>query len=675
MVRKKYILVNITAFSNNYCQKMNNKNRQKNQYDYISVSHFFPPNIGGLENMAYGLLKGLSNKGIRGIAIFGSNKRYLEKGSEFDRISFNPIKIFDNTYPIFGLYFLNEIFSILKKNPDSKVVIHSRHLTSSLLTSLACSLLKHPYTVIEHNAGQVFLNSTFITRIANALDKYIFRYVLDGAENIFAVSVTGKEWISKTFSIPKERIDVIYNGYDTPSNSDKIAEKKNIVVFASKWINVKDPQTTLKAYELLAKKYPKWEFRIYGEGKNLEYDELEKYPPNLMIINKLLNQEELFELLKKSKIYINSSLSEGLALGILEAISFGNIPVLSDAKSNIEIANQLTTSDFIFPRGNYKSLAGLVEKAIAKSNNQKYVDKIVSLNKKYFSKEKMIEQYYQSLLPKHFIVHKEKLLLSIIIPVYNEEASIIKLLKKVSSFYLPKQVQKEIIIVNDKSTDNSLKLVEEYVRQQKDNKHDNKYIILSNKKNLGKSRAVKNGVLHSSGDFVVTQDADLEYKPSELGLFVRKFLENPNIDVIYGNRFNKNNKFSNIVHSGGNQFLTFVSNLFTRPKGFAPKDMETCYKMVRGDIMRKLFKASEANTNFGLEPELTAKLARYRHPNGKRLNFDQIDIYYKPRTLSQGKKMLWFKHGGEALLEIIYFNISPFIIEEFINGKRVRRQL
>lgn len=624
--------------------------------------------------MAYTLLDGLSKKGIRSLAIYGSRGKYSKTGSNFDRISFNPFRIFHGTYPIFGLSFFFKVFSIVKNNPDSKVVIHSRHFTSSLLAAIACSILQHPYTVIEHNAGLIFLNSKFTTDLVNKLDRYIFRYVLDGAEDIFAVSNTGKKWISKNFSIPKEKISIIYNCFNTNYNSKDIVKKENIVLFASKWIKVKDPQTTLKAYELLAKKYPKWQFHIYGEGKNLEYEETKLYPENLIIKNKLLKQKELFKLLEKSKVYVNSSLSEGLALGILEAVSFGNIPVLSNADSNVELAKKLKTTDFVFPRGSYKKLASKIGGAIKKSKNQKYVSDLIELNKENFSQDTMIERYYKRLLYKHYSTNKERITLSIVIPVYNEERTLIRLLKKVSVFRLPKNVFKEIIIVNDKSTDSSLELIEKYVREQQKNKDGITYVVLNNKRNLGKSRAVKHGVLHSTGDFVVTQDADLEYKPSELKLFIDRFLENPNIDVIYGNRFNKSNQFSNIVHSSGNQFLTFVSNLFTRPKGFAPNDMETCYKMVRGNIMRTLFKASEAKTNFGLEPELTAKLARYRYPNGKRLNFEQIDIYYKPRTLAQGKKMLWFKHGSEALLEILYFNVSPFIVEEVINEKRVKRQ-
>lgn len=653
---------------------MKKKNQKQNIYDFISISHFFPPVIGGLENMAYTLLDGLSKKGIKSLAIYGSKERYVERNSNFDRICFNPFRIFNGTYPIFGLPFFFKVFSIVRNNPDAKIVIHSRHLTSSLLTSIACTILQHPYTVIEHNGGPVFLSSKFTSKIINEVDRQIFRYVLDRAEDIFAVSDTGKKWISKNFSIPKGRINVIYNGFDTNYNPKNISQKENIIVFASKWIKVKDPQTTLKAYELLAKKYPQWQFHIYGDGKNLEYEDPKSYPENLIIKNELLKQKELFKLLERSKVYVNSSLSEGLALGILEAVSFGNIPVLSDADSNVEVAKKLKTTNFVFPRGSYRKLASRIEEAIKKSKNQKYVTDLIELNKENFSQERMIERYYERLLQKHYNTKKEKLTLSIVIPVYNEEGTLIQLLEKVSTFKLPKNVFKEIIIVNDRSTDSSPELIEKYVKENEKNKDGTTYLVLNNKKNLGKSRTVKHGVLHSTGDFVVTQDADLEYKPSELKLFIDKFLENPNIDVIYGNRFNKNNQFSNIIHSSGNRFLTFVSNLFTRPKGFAPHDMETCYKMVRGDIMRTLFRVSEAKTNFGLEPELTAKLARYRYPNGKRLNFEQIDIYYKPRTLAQGKKMLWFKHGSEALLEILYFNVSPFTVEEIINGKRVKRQ-
>ncbi|NMC08748.1 glycosyltransferase [Candidatus Microgenomates bacterium] len=644
--------------------------RKSKKYELISVSHFFPPKIGGLENMAYNLIEGISEKGIKSIAVFSSPKRYFEKGQDYDRLSFKTLNIFDGAYPIFGLPFIFKMFNLLVQNPDSKVLIHSRHLTSSLITAFLCTLTKHPYTVIEHNAGPTYLSSKFTTNLVNWADKNIFVSVLENAEDIIAVSQTGKEWISKNFNIQREKINVIYNSFNTEFNTRSLVKKENIVVFASKWIKVKDPQTTLLAYKIIAQKYPSWRFIIVGEGKDLKYEEKE-LPKNITIIDKLLKQKDLFNLLKKSKIYISSSLSEGLALGTLEAVSFGNIPVLSDAKSNLEIASQLNTKEFTFTRKNYKELAKVIEKAIFRSRSKKYVRTLIEKNKEIFSKEKMIEDYYSRLLPIHY-KKSEGMKLSIVMPVYNEEKTISKILKKIYLLKLPFDTKKEIIIVNDKSTDRTFEFIDEFIKENK--AKDIEYVLLSNKRNLGKSQSVKKGVLTSTGDLVVTQDADLEYKPKDLISFLNLFDKHTSLDVIYGNRFNYQNEFSNIVHSFGNRFLTFFSNIFTAPKGFAPNDMETCYKMVRGDILRTIFKTLESKSNFGLEPEITAKLVRYRKPNGKRLRFRQLDIYYKPRTISQGKKMRWFKNGFEALLEILYFNTSSFTVEEKINGKVTKRQ-
>ena len=198
-------------------------------------------------------------------------------------------------------------------------------------------------------------------------------------------------------------------------------------------------------------------------------------------------------------------------------------------------------------------------------------------------------------------------------PVYNEEKTVIKILQKVSKLKFPNRIEKEIIVVDDASKDKSKELVNEYIRKDR----DTKIVLLENRKNLGKSQTVKKGVLESTGDLVVTQDADLEYDPKDLIKFTKIFLSNPYIDVIYGNRFNRKNNFNSSIHSLGNRFVTYLSNLFTRDNGFAPKDMETCYKMIRGDISRGLFRSLESTSNFGLEPEITAKLSRYRKLNPK----------------------------------------------------------
>lgn len=644
------------------------QNKRKEQYDLISISHFFPPKTGGLENMAYNLLAGLSEEDIRCLALYGSKKEVIKSNRHFNEESFKTVNIFNDTYPIFGLDFFFRLIDLLKHNPNSKVVIHSRHLTSSILTSIACSILKHPYTVIEHNGGPVFFNSRLVTDIANWVDSHIFGLVLQYAEDILAVSKTSKEWIHTNFKISKERIGIIYNSFNTEFDIKDINRKENTVVFASKWINVKDPQTTLDAYIKIAEEFPNWKFIIIGEGRSLKYSK--NIPSNIQIKKGLITQKKLFELLTKSKIYINSSLSEGLALGIIEAVSLGNIPVLSDAPSNIEIADILGTRSLTFKRGKVFDLSNNIRDAIYRSENKEYVKELIKKNSEYFSTQNMVETYYKRLLPRHYEISQMKTL-SIVIPVYNEERTIQRILQKVSSIKLSNDIQKEIIIIDDASKDDSRKLIEEYI---KEDKYNNKYILLNNYRNRGKSQSVKKGVLSSTGELVVIQDADLEYSPNDLVIFVKEFVSEHSLDVIYGNRFNKNNTFTNGIHRLGNRLVTMMSNLFTSPRGFAPRDMETCYKMVRGDIMRSIFKTLESKSNFGLEPEITAKLSRYRKPNGKRLNFKQIDISYNARDVSQGKKMNWLRSGFEALLEILYFNSSHFTVEEVYFGKKIKRR-
>ena len=642
---------------------------EKTKYDLISISHYFPPRIGGLENMAFALLKGLSKKDIKCLSVFGSNQRYEINEDGFKKISFKPLNIFNNTYPIFGINFFFYILNILKRNPNAKIILHSRHLTSSFLAHLACLLLSRPYTVIEHNAGKIYFNSIFATKVVNWLDRNIFESVITNAQDIVAVSETGKKWICKNFNIEPERVDIIYNSYDLENEKIDLKEKENIIVWASKWIAVKNPQVVLKTYLQIAEKHPTWLFMIIGEGSDLKYENI-KLPKNVRIVEKLLKRNDFFELLSKSKIYINSSFSEGLAIANLEAIAYGNIPVLSNAPSNIEIAKKIGSNEFVFRRNNSKDLAKTLEKAIRKSSNQNYIKEIISRNKEYFSNDEMLEKYYLMLLPKHY--KNERLeTLSIVIPVYNEESTVSEIIGKVAQIKLPNNIKKEIVIVDDGSRDGSDFLIKEATKKVY---KDTKFVLLENRKNLGKSQTVKTGILASKGDFVVVQDADLEYEPKDLTKFVEMFKSDPYLDVIYGNRFNKNNIFFNSVHEIGNRFVTYSSNLFTKQQGFAPKDMETCYKMVRGDIMRSIFKSLESTSNFGLEPELTAKLSRYRELNGEKLKFKEIDIYYNPRSISQGKKMRWFKNGLEALLEILYFNTNSFTIEEINKGKIIKRK-
>ena len=624
--------------------------KNKNKYDYISISHYFYPRVGGLENMAFSLISGLQKKGLNGIAVYGSDKRNSSTINDFQIESFPVLNIFNGAYPIFGLGFVTYVFKLLRENPNAQVLIHSRHLMSSVITAILCVLMGHQYTVVEHNAGPVYFKSALVSKLAEWTDKHIFSLVHKFASNVIAVSKAGKDWISKRFNIAKDSIDVIYNGYNSKEIRTSLSKKENIVVWAAKWIEVKDPNTALRGYKKIAEKYPNWKFVLIGQGNALKEDH--SLPANVEILPELIKQEDLFRLLKKSKIYVNTSLSEGLALGILEAAAFGNIPVLSNAPSNKEVASKIKVSKYIFKRKNSIDLANKIELAIEDSEDKDFLKHIVTDTKRNFANNTMVENYYQYLYPEYFKAENFSKI-SIVIPAYNEERTILSLLEKVVNVEFPRNLRKEIVIVNDCSTDDTLSLVESYIRK---NKRYAEFKLLSNPMNLGKSQTIKHGILHTTGELVVIQDADLEYNPNDLATFVGSFFDNPNIDVIYGNRFNKSNIFSNPVHYFGNKFITTISNVFTARHGFVTKDMETCYKMAKGDLFRQVLSTLESTTSFGLEPEITAKFAQYKKDNGKRLNLHQIDIEYVARAKDQGKKMRWFKHGTEAMKEIIFFN-------------------
>lgn len=637
--------------------------KNKKEYDFISISHYFYPRVGGLENMAFNLISGLQQKGLNSIAVYGANKRKSSTINGFRAESFPVLNIFNGTYPIFGIDFILYVFKLLKENPDAQVVIHSRHLTSSLITAFLCVLAGHQYTVVEHNAGPVYFKSKLTNKLAQWADKNIFALVYRFATNIITVSEAGRKWVSKTFGIDKSLINTIYNGFNGKEIKNSLSKKENIVIWAAKWIEVKDPSTALRAYKKIANKYPNWKFVLIGEGNALKEQKL--LPKNVEILPEFIKQEDLFRLLKKSRIYINSSLSEGLSLGILEASAFGNIPVISDAPSNKEIAKEIGTSGYVFKRGNSFDLANKIEDAIANCSNTDTIKQIVKNTNTKFNNNTMVKSYYKYLYPEHLKAETLSTL-SIVIPAFNEERSILSLLEKVVEVKLPRDIKKEIIIVNDCSTDETKTLLESYIRK---NKRYAQFKLLENETNLGKSQTMKHGILHSTGDLVVIQDADLEYNPNDLSGFVETFLQYPNTDVIYGNRFNKDNFFINPTHYFGNKFVTLLSNIFTYNKGLIVKDMETCYKMAQGDIFRNLMSTLESTTNFGLEPEVTAKFAGWRKEDGKKLNLKQLDIYYKPRDQQDGKKMRWFKHGFEALKEIVYFNTQKKLLSQ--NSKRI----
>lgn len=247
------------------------------------------------------------------------------------------------------------------------------------------------------------------------------------------------------------------------------------------------------------------------------------------------------------------------------------------------------------------------------------------------------------------------MLLSIIIPAFNEEKTISEVLEKISMLKITDhnnlEIEKEIIVVNDCSGDKTEEIVTALSKKYPIIK------LLTNQENMGKSQSVKRGILDSTGDWVVIQDADLEYDPEDFVFILQQVLKN-NCDVGYGNRFGIDNGIGYIANFWGNIFVSACSSIFTsaRLHVYIP-DMEVCYKLIRGAVAREIGKDLVSRSNFGFEPEITARLSRYKKADNVHLKFIVLPIKYYPRTFAEGKKMHAVKDGIKAIIEIIKFNL------------------
>lgn len=225
--------------------------------------------------------------------------------------------------------------------------------------------------------------------------------------------------------------------------------------------------------------------------------------------------------------------------------------------------------------------------------------------------------------------------LSIVIPCYNEISTIEEIIDAVSA---SEYSQKEIIVIDDFSTDGTREKLEQYLHNKVDQ-------VLYHDVNMGKGAALRTGIEHATGDILIIQDADLEYDPQEYSVVIGPIL-NGKADVVYGSRFigAQAHRVLYFWHRVGNGFLTLLSNMFTN---LNLTDMETCYKAFRTEIIQSI----EIEENrFGFEPEITAKIAR------KNIRVFEVGISYNGRTYADGKKIGW-KDGFRAIYSIFKYNI------------------
>lgn len=242
----------------------------------------------------------------------------------------------------------------------------------------------------------------------------------------------------------------------------------------------------------------------------------------------------------------------------------------------------------------------------------------------------------------------KKYILSLVIPCYNEEQTVAACVEKVRGIAAGQDFALEIIMVDDASTDNSLRKLQKISEKYPEVK------LLSHEKNQGKGAALRTGFIQATGDYVGIHDADDEYNPFDYLKLLRPLLDG-HADVVYGSRYLRPEirRVHNFWHTTMNRFLTKLSNFFTN---LDLTDMETCYKLFRRDVIRKIAPKLKEN-RFGFEPEITARVAQMR------CRIYECAISYNPRSYESGKKIGW-RDGVRALACIMRYNMKsvPFLL-------------
>jgi len=228
--------------------------------------------------------------------------------------------------------------------------------------------------------------------------------------------------------------------------------------------------------------------------------------------------------------------------------------------------------------------------------------------------------------------------LTVVIPVFNECSLLPRVVKRVTEATLPDGLDREIVLVDDRSTDGSREWLEDFTRERPD------VVVRFHEVNRGKGAALRTGFAEASGDVIVVQDADLEYDPHEYVRLLQPIIDG-RADVVFGTRFlGETHRVLYYWHSLGNWLLTTLSNMLSN---LNLTDMECCYKMFRREILEKI---SLREDRFGFEPEVTAKVARL----GCRIY--EVPVSYSGRTYAEGKKINW-KDGFSALRCIVRYNL------------------